>query len=186
MDTVFNWLEEKTEEVLVQVAQPATSRKLIKALESQTPILLLINRDDSDAQDIAREFLTSFCEDKLEYICGIASREDKEYESFDEWIDDPIKDKSRIAYLTTEKFDKYLYEGDLADVSSAKVTEFIQLIKDGKLTAHASKVSNVETGDLSEDDISKASGEQTPVPEEKEAAKPAEEALDVGETPEEL
>ena len=53
LDAVFNWLEEKTEEVLVQVAQPTTSRKLNKALESQTPILLLVNRDDSDAQDLS-------------------------------------------------------------------------------------------------------------------------------------
>lgn len=186
MDAVFNWLEEKTEEVLVKVAEPTTSRKLNRALESQTPILLLVNRDDSDGEQIAREFLTSFCEDKLEYICGLAEKGDKEYKSFNDWIDDPIKEKSRIVYLTTDKFEKYLYEGELADVNSEKITEFIQLIKDGKITAHAAVVSDFETGSLNEDDISKASGEKTPVQQEEKADKPAEEPLDVGEAPVEL
>ena len=59
------------------MAQPTTSKKLNKALENQTPILLLINRDNSAEQKIVKDFLTSYCEDKLEYVCGIANTGDK-------------------------------------------------------------------------------------------------------------
>ena len=53
----------------------------------------------------------------MEYICGIANKGDKEFDAFNDWIQDPIKDKSRLLYLTTEKFEKFLYEDSLADVS---------------------------------------------------------------------
>jgi hypothetical protein len=48
--------------------------------------------------------MIEFCEDKVEFICGIASKGDKEYQSFNDWISDPIPEKSRIVYLTTDKF----------------------------------------------------------------------------------
>lgn len=65
MDAVANWLDEKSEEVLVNVAQPTTSKKLNRALENQTPILLLMNRDDAEVTLKAKAFLEGFCEDKV-------------------------------------------------------------------------------------------------------------------------
>ena len=49
----------------MNVAQPTTSKKLNRALENQTPILLLMNRDDAEVTLKAKAFLEGFCEDKV-------------------------------------------------------------------------------------------------------------------------
>jgi hypothetical protein len=49
LDAVANWLEETTEEVIVNIVEEFPSRKLNKALENQSPLLVIINRDNSDA-----------------------------------------------------------------------------------------------------------------------------------------
>lgn len=49
LDAVANWLEETTEEVIVNIVEEFPSKKLNKALENQSPLLVIINRDNSDA-----------------------------------------------------------------------------------------------------------------------------------------
>jgi hypothetical protein len=138
--TVSNWLIETTEPVIVNIVEEHASRKLSRALEANTPILTLLNRDNSEAFNAAFALLEVFCEDKLEYICGTASKEDKDYDNFNDWLKDTEKEKSRLVYLNTEKFDKYFYEGDIATLTDELVTKFIQDIKDGKILPHDVKV----------------------------------------------
>ena len=57
LDAVANWIEEATEEVIINIASTAPSKKLNRALENQTPLLIIINRDDSDAFKAAFSFL---------------------------------------------------------------------------------------------------------------------------------
>jgi hypothetical protein len=87
------------------------------ALENQIPLIAIINRDNSDAFKAAFAFLEEFCEGKLEFICGIANKDDKEYDSFNSWVNDPENEKTRLLYLDTKEFEKYLFEGDLATLN---------------------------------------------------------------------
>jgi thiol-disulfide isomerase/thioredoxin len=136
IDAVANWLIEKTEDVIVQVANPVASKKLEKALSNQTPLLIIINRDNSTAFSAAFSFLESFCENKVEFTCGVASKGDQEYDQFNEWISDPKNEKSRLIYLLTDKFEKYLWEGDLAQLDAQAVEQFIKDVKEGKIQAN--------------------------------------------------
>lgn len=178
IDAIANWIEDMIEEIIVNIAQPQTSKKLNKALESQTPILLIMNRDNSEAFKAAHQLLESFCQGKLDFICGIAATEDKEYESFNEWIKDPIKDQSRIIYLKTEKFEKYLYEGDLAALDADALENFIKDVKAGKVEEHDAQVES----DKAEADATmheEGDGAESGTPEE--VKEPVGEVLDIGE-----
>ena len=74
LDAVANWLEEATEPVIANIVEQNPGRKLNRALEGQIPLLVIINRDNSDAFKKAFEFLESYCEDKLDFVCGIADK----------------------------------------------------------------------------------------------------------------
>ena len=77
LDAVANWLEETTESVIVNVVEEYPGKKLNKALENQTPLLVIVNRDDSEAFKAAFSFLEGFCDGKIEFVCGIANKGDK-------------------------------------------------------------------------------------------------------------
>lgn len=47
LHSVANWLIESTEPVIVNVVESHPARKLSKALESSTPLLVIVNRDNS-------------------------------------------------------------------------------------------------------------------------------------------
>ena len=49
LKAIANWLDETTEEVIVNVVETNPAKKLSKALEEQTPLLVIINRDNSEA-----------------------------------------------------------------------------------------------------------------------------------------
>lgn len=155
------------------------SRKLNKALENHTPLLVIINRDNSDTFKAAFTFLEAFCEDKLEFICGTANKDDKEYESFNEWINDPENEKNRLLYLDSKEFKKYLFEGDLAALSEDAVNQFVADVQAGKIEAHKS----AGEGEAPE-------GEEEPevqvIEEGEEAPQEAEAEATPQETPEEL
>ena len=136
IDAVGNWLWEKTEEVLIDVAVSSNSKKLSRSLEEKIPLLILINRDDSEAVVSARKMLEGFCEDKVEYFCAKAHKNDKEYKPFNDWVQDSDNEKSRLLFLSTENFEKFLYEGDLATLNEAAVEKFVKDVKDKKIKAH--------------------------------------------------
>jgi hypothetical protein len=104
IDAVGNWLWEKSEETLIEVAVSSNSKKLSRSLEEKIPLLILVNRDDSAAATHALEFLDSYCEDKLEYFCAKAHKDDKEYKAFNDWVADPKNEESRLLFLSTENF----------------------------------------------------------------------------------
>ena len=46
---VAEWLDENTEPLIVNVVETNPAKKLTKALEDQTPLLIIVNRDNSEA-----------------------------------------------------------------------------------------------------------------------------------------
>lgn len=57
LKAVGNWLEENTEPIIVNVVEEHPAKKLSKALEDQTPLLVIINRDNSESFKAAFTFL---------------------------------------------------------------------------------------------------------------------------------
>ncbi len=109
LKAVANWLEVNTEPVIVNVVEEHPAKKLSKALEEQTPLLVIVNRDNSEAFKAAFSFLESFCQEQNEYVCGIANKEDAEYSNFNDWVGDN-GESSILVYVNTEKFEKYLHK----------------------------------------------------------------------------
>lgn len=151
LNAVANWLDQTTEEVVVNIVEEYPGKKLNRALENQIPLIAIINRDNSDAFKAAFAFLEQFCEGKLEFVCGIANKDDKEYDSFNGWVNDPDNEKSRLLYLDTKEFEKYLFEGDLATLNEEVITQFINDVKEGKIKAHKPDVHEFHEGEGEEE-----------------------------------
>lgn len=99
----------------------------------------MIVRDDSEASTTAYTFLEEFCSGKIEFMCGIANRTDDEYDGFNDWVNDPENNNSRLIYINAENFEKYLYEGDLANLNENDLTEWMKEVKEGKVNVHQPK-----------------------------------------------
>lgn len=98
-------------------------------------MLVIVNRDNSEAFTAAYNFFESYCPSITEFICGIANKDDEEYDNFNNWLD-AGNEKSLIAYLDTEKFEKYIYPGDLSAINAESVNNFVADIKAGKIEAY--------------------------------------------------
>ena len=101
----------------------------------QTPLLVLIDRDGQAKH--ALQLLHEFCAGKEGFVCGIVHPSDEEYNTFNSWVEDPQPEKSRLTYMTTDVFQKYLYEGDLTTVSQQNIEQFLQDVKSGEIKSHS-------------------------------------------------
>lgn len=97
---VAEWLDENTEPLIVNVVETNPAKKLTKALEDQTPLLIIVNRDNSEAFTTAYNFFESYCPSATDFICGIANKDDEEYDSFNNWLN-AGNEKSLITFLNT-------------------------------------------------------------------------------------
>jgi len=79
LKAVANWLDELTEPSIIKIAEAEAPKKLNKAFADATPLLVIINRDNSEAFNTAFTFLQTFCEEQNEYICGVASKGDSDF-----------------------------------------------------------------------------------------------------------
>ncbi len=72
---------------------------------------MIVNRDESGKTVLG--LLNEYCAGKLDFICGVANKEDKDYENFNSWLKDTEESKSRLVYMDTSNFQKYFYQQDL-------------------------------------------------------------------------
>lgn len=121
----------------MNVVESHPARKLSRALESSTPLLIVVNRDSGEDFRKAFALLEVYCVGKIDFLCGVANKGDEEYDNFNGWLSDPQPDSNRLVYLNTEKFEKYFYNGELATLTSEAVDQFLQDIKDGKILPHS-------------------------------------------------
>lgn len=132
---IASWLEETTEPIVVSVVQATPTKRLTKALETQTPLLVVVKRDGNAETPLA--VLEKYCVSRVEFLCGVAAKGDQDYESFNSWLEDSKPDESRLVYLTTDNFQKYFYGGDLNEITKESLDAFLNDIKEGKLKPHA-------------------------------------------------
>jgi len=62
-----------TEPSVVNIFEEEYPKKLTRALEGYSPLLVLVNRDDSPAFQTGYKVFELFCDEKFEYVCGVAN-----------------------------------------------------------------------------------------------------------------
>ena len=80
--------------------------------------------------------MNSYCEDKTEFVCGIANKGEDDYHNLLEWIGDKDEQSNRLVLLNVQKGKSYIYEGDLKTLNDANLNDFINGIKNGTINDH--------------------------------------------------
>lgn len=123
LDAVAGWLEEATEPIVVAVVDSQPTKRLARALQGKAPLLVIVRREEAISGHVL-SVLEKFCEGKSELVCGYAAKEDKDYDSFSEWVGDNQPEKSVLVYVNTTEFKKTIYQGDLAAITQEEVAAF--------------------------------------------------------------
>lgn len=124
LEDITNWLEDATEPLVVGVVDQKPTKRLSKALEGQSPLLVIVKRDETSTHVL--EVLESYCVGKSALVCGYAGKGDQDYESFNEWLADKTPEKSLLVYIDTTSFQKTFFEGDLSTLTEEQVATFIE------------------------------------------------------------
>lgn len=146
----------------MKVGTKKPGKQLNKAFENHTPLLIILNRDNSDSFKAAYATLEVFCEGKTELLCGIANKDDEDYNSLNGWIGDPNNEVSRLVYIETQEFSKFLFEGELATLNTDSINEFINDIKAEKIKPHKKEEPEIEAEVVPEGQTEEQPAEEQP------------------------
>jgi hypothetical protein len=136
---VADWLDDETAPVLYDLGSSKPSRKLEKALGDSIPILGYLIKNNNEAVAAHLETLTNFCKGKKNFICGNAKKGDDDYEDLVKWFGDADSEANRLVYIDPKESKGYIYEGNLATLTSNDVKTFIEDAEFGKLTSSQEK-----------------------------------------------
>lgn len=92
-----------TESVLVDALGQPPSKKLMQAMETKKPVLIMVIRDEDGKK--AMKALEAGCTGRHEFICGYANSDDEGYSRFQDWMADE-NDISKLVAINTDDFSK--------------------------------------------------------------------------------
>lgn len=78
--------------------------------------------------------MEDYCKGNAKIVCGYALKGEDHFDDLMAWagVDKDLV-ASRLIYVDTEKFEKYLFEGKVDEVNSQSIEQFINDVKEGKV-----------------------------------------------------
>lgn len=83
----------------------------------------------------ALKFLTKYCQNKKDIICGVAQKGEDDYESLVKWISDTDETANRLVWIDHSILKAYILNDDIKNLSAEVVDKFISGIEDGSIKA---------------------------------------------------
>jgi len=95
-------------------------------LESKTPLLGLLDVDEEMSAHL-NAVLQEYCKVST-MVCGYARKTDENFKEFVGWLGLGVE-HSQIVYVNTDTYDKYLFDGPIAELSIETLEEFVNAAK---------------------------------------------------------
>lgn len=108
-------------------------------MAKKIPILAIFNKNEHESVEHTLEFLTSYCKDATAFVCGYAHKDEEDYQSLMEWIGDKDQTKNILVWIDLKRMVKYMYPGDINQITFEELDKFIENIKRGSATVYRYK-----------------------------------------------